>query len=884
MQKKFVYYFDEGKKEMKSLLGGKGANLAEMTTIGLPVPPGFTISTEACLYFFENNENTWPELESEIAKHLSRLENETNKKFSDNQNPLLVSIRSGAPESMPGMMDTILNLGLNDESVIGLANSTQNERLAYDSYRRFIQMFSDVVYTIPKTYFDKVLDDQKQKSGAQEDTELTVQDLQEIVDKYKGIFERETRTPFPQDPREQLNQAIKAVFLSWNNDRAIFYRNMNNIPHTMGTAVNVQAMVFGNTGEQSGTGVCFTRNPATGENELYGEFLLNAQGEDVVAGIRTPEPISQLEKMMPAAYNQLLELAELLEEHYADMQDIEFTIENNKLYMLQTRSGKRTAQSALKVAHDLHIEGKISKEEAVLRITPEQLDQLLHPKFDDDALAAAQELGKGLAASPGAASGQIYFSAEDVQKANAQGLPAILVREETSPEDIVGMDLAEGILTTRGGMTSHAAVVARGMGKCCIVSASGFQVNESRKEIRYNGGILKEGDVISLDGSTGLIYGGDIDKAEAGVSEYFQTIMEWADEERTMGVYANGDTAKDLELAFNLGAEGVGLVRTEHMFFEEDRIPIVREMILSNTTTERETALAKLLPMQQSDFESLYRVAEERAVTIRLLDPPLHEFLPTNPADIEKLAEAMKISVSDLEERINELEEINPMLGHRGVRLAITYPEIYQMQVQAIINAALVVSAEKDLNIRPKIMIPLIHEKIELDVVKEDLEVLISEILEEEQQDLTYEIGTMIEIPRATLTADKIAETADFFSYGTNDLTQMVYGFSRDDAGKFIPEYESKGVLPNDPFASIDQEGVGQLVEMATVKGRATNPNLEIGVCGEHGGDPASVKFFHNLGLNYVSCSPFRVPIARLVAAQSAIQDKQEAELEMASK
>lgn len=872
MTEKYVYNFNEGKKEMKELLGSKGANLAEMTKILLPVPPGFTLTTESCNRFFSENQTIWPGLDKEIKDHLKELEKMTGKKVSDMENPLLLSVRSGAAQSMPGMMDTILNLGLNDHSVIGLAKTTANERFAYDSYRRFIQMFSDVVMEIPKMYFESIVEKVKKKKGIELDKELGEEDLKEIVKAYKDVYLKETGKEFPQEPMVQLMLAIKAVFSSWNNPRAVFYRKMHGISKLNGTAVNVQSMVFGNKGESSGTGVAFTRNPGNGEKKLFGEFLLNAQGEDVVAGIRTPNDIAELKELMPEVYQQLKTAAENLENHYKEMQDIEFTFENNTFFLLQTRSGKRTAQAAIAIVMSLYHEGKITKEEALLRIDPQQLEQLLHPNFNEKAIDKAKVLAKGLAASPGAASGKIYFTAEAVEAAHEKGVKTILVRQETSPEDISGMVKSEGILTARGGMTSHAAVVARGMGKCCIAGCSELKVNEEKKTVHYKGGVLKEGDIISLDGTTGIIYLGEIDKSKPTLGGEFKELMDWVDETKIMGVRANADTPEDAKQALEFGAEGIGLIRTEHMFFKDDRISSVRRMILAGTVEERKKALNELLPMQKNDFYQIYHVMGELPVTIRLLDPPLHEFMPVKEEEICRLAETMLLSEEELIERINELHEVNPMLGHRGVRLAITYPEISRMQVRAIMEAALEHKKDENSEIQPEIMIPLISDVKELICIKAEIEDEIKKVFIEKGQTLPYHIGTMIEVPRAALTADKIAKEADFFSFGTNDLTQMGFGFSRDDSGGFISEYIEKNIFEKGPFDTIDQEGIGQLVEIAIEKGRQTKPNLKIGICGEHGGDPTSIEFFQKLGLNYVSCSPFRVPIARLAAAQAAIK------------
>ena len=869
--KKFVYNFKEGNKDMKSLLGGKGANLAEMTNIGLNVPPGFTITTEACIEYYEKGKDIWAELHNEITEKLTALEQESGKTFGGGDNPLLVSVRSGSVFSMPGMMDTILNLGLNDDTVETISKNTSNERFAYDSYRRFIQMFSDVAMGISKSYFESELEASKHAKGVENDVDLDAEDLKEVVNKYKAIYKREKGTDFPQDPKEQMILAVKAVFDSWENPRAKIYRDLNNISHTLGTAVNIQSMVFGNTGNTSGTGVAFTRNPATGENHVFGEFLMNAQGEDVVAGIRTPQNIDQLKDVMPSVFEQFIETTQILENHYKDMQDIEFTIENEKLFILQTRAGKRTAKAAVNVAVDLVNEGKITKEECILRIEPSVLEQLLHPAFDEKELKKHQALAKGLPASPGAASGKVYFHADEAVAAKEKGEKVILVRQETSPEDIAGMISAEGILTARGGMTSHAAVVARGMGKCCVAGASDIRVDEATKTMKIGTRVFGEGDIISLDGSTGTVYEGDIPKAEIAVIENFNVLMSYVDEVRTMKVRANADNPRDAKKALDLGAEGIGLCRTEHMFFEEDRILNVRKMIMADNLQDRVAALHKLLPYQRQDFVEIYEVMGELPVTVRLLDPPLHEFLPQAEADIRHIAKEMDRTYEEVNDIINKLHEQNPMLGHRGCRLAITYPEIYVMQVRAIIEAAIILN-EKGIKVEPEIMIPLIAAKEELDIIKAFLIEEIDRIFEEKDTNVAYTIGTMIEIPRAAITADKIATEAEFFSFGTNDLTQMGFGFSRDDAGKFLGEYEEKGILPKSPFESLDQEGIGQLVDMACKLGRSTNPKLKLGVCGEHGGDPESVKFFYRTGLDYVSCSPFRIPVARLSAAQAVLE------------
>lgn len=874
MSEKYVYSFHEGSKEMKSLLGGKGANLAEMTNIGLNVPPGFTISTKACIRFNDEKGKLWEELINEINIHLKEVEVKLGKTFSDKQNPLLFSVRSGSVFSMPGMMDTILNLGLNDDSVIGLANSTGNERFAYDSYRRFIQMFSDVAMGIPKVRFESILEEMKEKKRVTEDTELDANDLKTLVEEYKKVYLEEKREEFPQDPISQLNLAIKAVFESWENPRAVIYRKIHSIPHDLGTAVNVQSMVFGNMGETSGTGVAFTRSPSDGENKLFGEFLLNAQGEDVVAGIRTPREISELRDIMPDVYKEFEDAVDKLEKHYKDMQDIEFTIENGKLYFLQTRTGKRTAKAAINIAVDLVEEGLINKEEAILRIEPEQLDHLLHPTFKAEALKNSEVIAKGLPASPGAASGKVYFHAADVVKAKARGEACILVRQETSPEDIEGMVAAEGILTARGGMTSHAAVVARGMGKCCVAGCSEIRVDEENKVIKAKGMVIVEGDFISLDGSAGNVYLGKIEKVNPEMSGNFENFMAWTDSIRTLKVRTNADTPKDAAQAVAFGAEGIGLCRTEHMFFDEHRIPAVRRMIVSNTLEERKKALDELLPIQRKDFYEIYQAMGDRPVTVRLLDPPLHEFLPSKDEDIKSLASSMDIDFEDLKDRIEDLAEFNPMLGHRGCRLAVTYPEIYRMQTRAIIEAAIDIKNEGFEGMYPEIMIPLIGDIKELKYVKNEIEEEIKMVFEERGQDIRYMIGTMIEVPRACVTSDKIAEEAEFFSFGTNDLTQMGFGFSRDDSGRFLAEYEDKGIFEKSPFEVIDRDGIGKLMEISVDLGRKAKKDLKLGICGEHGGEPSSIEFCHHLGLDYVSCSPYRVPIARLSAAQAALKEK----------
>ena len=874
MSVKYVYSFNEGSKEMKSLLGGKGANLAEMTKIGLPVPPGFTITTQACNDYYENNKTIKQEIIDQIEEKLSSLEKDLNKQLGSEENPLLVSVRSGAVISMPGMMDTILNLGLNDKTVIALAKATNNERFAYDSYRRFIQMFSDVAMEVPKYKFENVLDNYKEENNFKFDTDLTCEHLKSIVEEYKAIYKKEVGEDFPQDPKKQLMLAVEAVFKSWNNPRAIVYRRLNDIDNNLGTAVNIQSMVFGNMGDTSGTGVAFTRDPGTGENKLLGEYLINAQGEDVVAGIRTPQPIDTLKEVMPEIYKQFIDTVKTLEHHYKDMQDVEFTIENGRLFFLQTRNGKRTAASAINVAVDLVEEGLITKEEAIMRIEPKQLDQLLHPKFEDKALKEATVLTKGLPASPGAGSGKIYFSAEDALEASKTGEKVILVRQETSPEDIEGMVCSEGILTARGGMTSHAAVVARGMGKCCVAGCGEIKVDEAAKEVRKDDLVLKEGDFISLDGSTGIVYLGDVAKSKAAMTGNFEKLMNWVDETRNMKVRTNADNPRDAKAAVDFGAEGIGLCRTEHMFFDEDRIPAVRKMILSNTVEDRVEALDKLLPMQQQDFVDIYKVMGDRPVNIRLLDPPLHEFLPHDDETINELAKDMNIPAKEIRKRIVDLSEFNPMLGHRGCRLAVTYPEIAVMQTKAIINAAIEVN-KYGLNVQPEIMIPLVGAINEFRNVKNTIVETANKIIEENNVDLKYIVGTMIEIPRACLIADEIAREADFFSFGTNDLTQMTFGYSRDDAGKFLNEYVDKEILEKDPFQTLDQDGVGKLVKMAaTLARQEKGDNIKLGICGEHGGDPSSVEFCYKTGLNYVSCSPYRIPIARLAAAQATIKNK----------
>lgn len=871
--KKFVYSFNEGSKEMRGLLGGKGANLAEMTKIGLPVPFGFTVTTEACNQYYADGKKIASGIEDDIYVYLKELEQVTGKTFGDAANPLLVSVRSGAVFSMPGMMDTILNLGLNDHTVEGMAKLTDNQRFAYDSYRRFIQMFGDVVQEIAKSKFDAIFDAQKKKSHCQYDVELSTEDLKEIIIGYKKLYREEMGKDFPQDPKEQLMEAVKAVFRSWNNERAILYRKLNDIPGDLGTAVNVQSMVFGNMGNTSGTGVAFTRNPATGENQIFGEFLVNAQGEDVVAGIRTPQPIAEMAQAFPEVYKEFERIANLLEKHYTDAQDMEFTVERNQLFMLQTRNGKRTAAAAVKIAVDMVQEGLIDKRVAVTRLEPAQIDQLLHPTFDPNDLKKGEKLAKGLPASPGAATGKIYFNADEVAAAVADGNPAILVRQETSPEDLAGMVAAEGILTARGGMTSHAAVVARGMGKCCVAGCSEILVDEEARKLMIGDRTLTEGDFISLDGSAGVVYQGKIKTVEPELSGDFGTIMQWADEIRRLKVRTNADNPRDAAVALKFGAEGIGLCRTEHMFFEEERIPAVRRMIVADTEAERREALKYLLPYQQGDFKGIFEVMGDRPVTIRLLDPPLHEFLPHNEEEIHQLSKQINVPYEKLAKKVEELHEFNPMLGHRGCRLAVTYPEIAEMQTEAIIMAAIEVSREKGHNIEPEIMIPLVGMKKELAYVKNTVVETAEKVMKREGIQLKYLVGTMIEIPRAALMADAIAEEAEFFSFGTNDLTQMTFGFSRDDAGKFIQDYREKNIFDEDPFQTIDQAGVGKLVKMGVELGRRARPELHLGVCGEHGGDPKSVEFFHKTGLDYVSCSPFRVPIARLAAAQAVVKE-----------
>lgn len=874
MGEKFVYLFKEGSGKMRELLGGKGANLAEMTNLGMPVPQGFTITTEACTQYYADGEVINDDIKAEIMTYIAKMEEITGKKFGDLNNPLLVSVRSGSRASMPGMMDTILNLGLNDEVVESFAKKTGNPRFAYDSYRRFIQMYSDVVMEVGKAYFEKLIDDMKEKKGVELDTELDANDLKELARLFKAEYKSKIGQDFPAEPAEQLMGAIKAVFRSWDNPRAIYYRRMNDIPSSWGTAVNIQAMVFGNMGDTSGTGVAFSRNPSTGEAKLYGEFLMNAQGEDVVAGVRTPQTIDQLKEQNPAVYDEFYKIVYTLEKHYRDMQDMEFTIEEGKLYMLQTRNGKRTAAAALKIACDLVTEGMITEKEAVLMIDPKQLDALLHPQFDAAALKAAKPIGSALPASPGAACGQVVFTAEDATDWTVnKGAKVILVRLETSPEDIEGMHYAQGILTVRGGMTSHAAVVARGMGTCCISGCGDIKINEEAKVFTLGGKEFHEGDYISLDGSAGNIYGEAIKTVDASISGDFNRLMTWADKYRTLKVRTNADTPKDAAQAITFGAEGIGLCRTEHMFFDTERIAAMREMIVSNTVEQRKVALAKLLPMQRSDFEGIYEAMKGFPVTIRFLDPPLHEFLPTEEDDIQGLAKEMNMEVADLKSIISSLHEFNPMMGHRGCRLAVSYPEIAEMQTTAVIEAAInTKKAHPEWNMVPEIMIPLVGEIKELAYVKSIVVRTADAIIAKAGVELKYMVGTMIEIPRAALTADEIATEAEFFSFGTNDLTQMTFGFSRDDAGSFLGSYYDKKIYENDPFARLDQNGVGKLVKMAVELGKKTRPEIKLGICGEHGGDPSSVEFCHNIGLQYVSCSPFRVPIARLAAAQSAIK------------
>ena len=874
---KYVYLFKEGNASMRNLLGGKGANLAEMTKIGLPVPQGFTVTTEACTRYYEDGKVIGEDIVEQIYDALAKTEEICGKKFGDLENPFLVSVRSGARASMPGMMDTILNLGLNDVAVKGLANLTQNERFAYDSYRRFIQMFSDVVMEIPKSYFERVLDDIKEQKGAKYDTDLNAEDMKDVVVRFKEIYKEKKGVDFPQDPKEQLMEAIKAVFRSWDNPRAIYYRRMNDIPSDWGTAVNVQSMVFGNMGDTSGTGVAFTRDPSTGEKKLYGEYLINAQGEDVVAGIRTPQKIETLQQVMPEVYEQFVNIAKTLENHYRDMQDMEYTIERGKLYMLQTRNGKRTAAAALKIAVDLVNEGMITTDEAILKVEPRQLDSLLHPQFDAVALKKAKEIAMGLAASPGAACGMVYFTAEEATAAAKSGKKVVLVRLETSPEDIEGMAHAQGILTARGGMTSHAAVVARGMGTCCVAGCGALRVDEEAKTATIGDIVFHEGDWMSIDGSTGKVYAEAIPTVDASVSGDFATLMGWADAARKLRVRTNADNPHDAAVAVKYGAEGIGLCRTEHMFFEATRIADMRQMILSETEEQRREALAKLLPYQKQDFKGMYKALEGRPMTVRYLDPPLHEFLPAKSmtAEIEALAKELGTTSDKIIAKIDELHEFNPMMGFRGCRLAVRYPEIAEMQTRAVIEAAIEVKQEDGYDIHPEIMIPLVGEVKELAYVKKVVLETAKKVMEEKGVELDVKVGTMIEIPRAAVTADEIAKEAEFFSFGTNDLTQMTFGFSRDDAGKFLGAYYDKKIYEADPFARLDQKGVGSLIKMAAKLGRETRPDIKLGICGEHGGDPSSVMFCHKVGLNYVSCSPFRVPIARLAAAHAAILEKQ---------
>ena len=872
--KKYVYFFCEGNASMRNLLGGKGANLAEMTNLGIPVPQGFTVTTEACNKYYEDGGKIDDSIIEEIYSKLEKLEEISGKKFGSLENPLLVSVRSGARASMPGMMDTILNLGLNDDSVEAMANLTNNPRFAYDSYRRFIQMFADVVMGVEKRLFENLLDEMKDEKGYKFDTDLTADDLKILVEEFKDLYKKEKGEEFPSNPKDQLIEAVKAVFRSWNNPRAIVYRRLNDIPGEWGTAVNIQEMVFGNKGETSGTGVAFSRNPATGETGIYGEYLMNAQGEDVVAGIRTPMPIFQLEEQNKEIYNQFMDIVNKLEKHYRDMQDMEFTIEDGKLYFLQTRNGKRTAQAALKIAVDLVEEGMLTKEEAILKVEAKQLDTLLHPNFDTASVKEATPIATGLPASPGAACGKIVFTAEDAKVRHENGEKVVLVRLETSPEDIEGMIASEGILTVRGGMTSHAAVVARGMGTCCVAGCGELKVDEEAKTVTVNGKVLTENDYISIDGSTGKVYGEALKTVTPEISGHFATFMGWADEIRTLKVRANADTPRDAKQAVDFGAEGIGLCRTEHMFFAEDRIAAVREMILAKDVEQRKKALAKILPMQREDFVGIYEALEGRAATIRFLDPPLHEFLPTDPKDIEALAKEMNLEVEEINNTIANLHEFNPMMGHRGCRLSVSYPEIAEMQTRAVIEAAIEVKQNKGFDVVPEIMIPLVGEIKELKYVKEVVCNTAKEVMDEKGVELDFKVGTMIEIPRAALTADLIAKEAEFFSFGTNDLTQMTFGFSRDDAGKFLNDYYEKAIYEQDPFAKLDQTGVGSLMEIAVQRGRKTREDIKLGICGEHGGDPSSIEFCHKLGLNYVSCSPFRVPVARLAAAQAKVNNK----------
>ena len=872
MSKKYVYLFHEGNKNMRELLGGKGANLAEMTNAGMPVPKGFTVTTEACTQYYEDGRKINDDIQAEILKNLAILEQENGKQFGDPANPLLVSVRSGARASMPGMMDTILNLGIHDVVAEGLVELTGNPRFVYDSYRRFIQMFSDVVMELPKRNFEVIIDELKDARGVKLDSELDAEDMKLLVSKFKAYYEEKMGSAFPQDPKVQLMEAVKAVFRSWDNPRANVYRAMNDIPYSWGTAVNVQTMVFGNWGNDSGTGVAFTRDPSTGENKMYGEFLMNAQGEDVVAGIRTPSPIAKLKEVMPEVYDQFIEISQRLEHHYRDMQDMEFTIERGKLYMLQTRNGKRTPAAALKIAVDLVREGLVTEQEALLMLEPNSLDAVLHSGFNKDALAKATPIAQGLPASPGAGCGAVYFTAEDCE-AHAPDGPVLLVRLETSPEDIVGMQVSEGILTARGGRTSHAAVVARGMGRCCVAGCGALQVDEENKTVTIDGHVVKEGDFLSIDGNTGNVYLGKLPTEEASISGDFATIMEWADKYRQMDVRANADNPHDAAVALNFGAQGVGLTRTEHMFFAEDRIPAVREMIVASTVEQRKKALDKILPMQRGDFEGIFKAMKGLPVTIRLLDPPLHEFLPTEDADIKALAAEMGMTFEQLKATVVSLHEVNPMMGMRGCRLPIEYPEIAEMQARAIIEAAINVTKETGVEVKPEIMVPLVSTKSELTYVKGLITKVADEIIGQSGVELHYEVGTMIELPRAALAADRIAEEAEFFCFGTNDLTQMTFGFSRDDAGKFLSTYLDRKVLEHDPFQRLDRRGVGRLMKIAVDYGRQTRPGMHMGICGEHGGDPTSIEFCHDIGLSYVSCSPFRVPIARLAAAQAAIKN-----------
>ena len=871
--KKYVYLFKEGNETMRNLLGGKGANLAEMTILGIPVPQGFIVTTEACNKYYNDGKVISEEVLEQIQNNIAKLEEITGKKFGSLENPLLVSVRSGARVSMPGMMDTILNLGLNDEAVEVVAKQTNNPRFAYDSYRRFVQMFSDVVMGVEKRLFENIIDEMKEARGVHYDTELTADDLKELVVKFKDLYKKEMKKDFPQDPKEQLVEAITAVFRSWDNPRAIVYRRLNDIPGEWGTAVNVQEMVFGNKGDTSGTGVAFSRNPSTGEKGIYGEYLMNAQGEDVVAGIRTPLPITKLNEQNPALYKQFIDIVNKLENHYKDMQDMEFTIEEGKLFFLQTRNGKRTAQAALKIAVDLVSEGMLSKEEAILKVEPKQLDSLLHPTFEATSLKNTKAIAKGLPASPGAACGKVAFTAEEAKERAEKGEKVVLVRLETSPEDIEGMIAAQGILTVRGGMTSHAAVVARGMGTCCVAGCGELKVDEEKRTLEVGGKVYTDKDYISIDGSTGNIYGEAIKTVTPEISGYFATFMSWADEIRKLQVRTNADTPRDTKQAIEFGAEGIGLCRTEHMFFDEDRIMPMREMIVAKTEEERRKALSKLLPMQKGDFKAMYEALEGRPATIRFLDPPLHEFVPHSDEEIRELAGQMSLDFEELKATVEGLHEFNPMLGHRGCRLAVTYPEIAEMQTRAVIEAAIEVKNEKGYDIVPEIMIPLVGEVKELKFVKDIVDSTAKAVMNEKGITIEYHVGTMIEIPRAALTADEIAKEAEFFSFGTNDLTQMTFGFSRDDAGKFLNDYYERKIYEQDPFAKLDQVGVGQLVKMAAEKGRATRPNIKLGICGEHGGDPSSVEFCHNVGLNYVSCSPFRVPLARLAAAQAQVKN-----------